>query len=919
MWQGYASRLRARSGFPGKLDRDAGGGGVWAFHQLRNVIQTGRIRGGAKERFMTETKPAAANPAALVDRSAKPRSVSRLIFLALVMIGASIVFFLFKDRLNNELMLGILGVLAVVGIFFLVSTVIGFVDIMPKTTADPLARAFIDTHPEGTLVTDDKGRVVYANHAYGRLTGSTSAADVQSIEAILSRHRESAEAVYRLTNAMREGREGQEEFRMTQPLGAGKESPDAGHWYRLRGRPIASGEKDVTLMAWQLSDISHERTEQEMVFKELQNAINYLDHAPVGFFSAGRDGEIVYLNATLADWLGIDLTAFLPGKLMLRDLVAGAGMALVESVQAEPGLNRTAQLDLDLLKSNGQSLPVRLVHRVSATRDGAPGESRTIVISREEGGSGVHDAASAEMRFTRFFNNTPMAIASVDGDGKILRTNGPFLQMFNGLITRDDMERGSLFATVLREEDRKAFQDALHQAADKQGDIAPIDSRRADNEERHFRFYVNAVIQHSEEAPEETAIIYAVETTEQKALEAQMAQTQKMNAVGTLAGGIAHDFNNVLTAILLSADHLLMSLRPADSSFADLIEIKRNANRAAVLVRQLLAFSRKQTMRPTVLSMTDVIGDLRMLVDRLIGTNVKLELEFGRDLWPVKTDLGQFEQVLINLAVNARDAMPDGGTITVRTRNVDAGEVERLNHRGMELGDYVLIEVADQGTGIAPDVLEKIFEPFFTTKDVGKGTGLGLSMVYGIVKQSGGYIYPDSEVGQGTTFRIYLPRHVEDEAEKAAAAAEAAATLEAGAAKQAKIAAHGPEDLTGGSAVVLLVEDEEAVRRGGKRMLEARGYEVHEAGTGVEALEVLTELEGKVDIVVSDVVMPEMDGPTLLTELRKDYPDMKFIFVSGYAEDAFAKNLPADAKFGFLAKPFSLKQLATAVREMLDT
>jgi len=872
---------------------------------------------------MTETTPAAANPAALVDRSAKPRSVSRLIFLALVMIGASIVFFLFRDRLHNELMLGILGVLAVVGIFFLVSTVIGFVDIMPKTTADPLARAFIDTHPEGTLVTDEKGRVVYANHAYGHLTGSTSAADVQSIEAILSRHSESAEAVYRLTNAMRDGKDGQEEFRMTQPLSAGQGSAEAGHWYRLRGRPVASGDKGnkgTPLMAWQLSDISHERTEQEMVFKELQNAINYLDHAPVGFFSAGRDGEIVYLNATLADWLGIDLTSFLPGKVMLRDLVAGAGMALVESVQAEPGLNRTAQLDLDLLKSNGQSLPVRLVHRVSATRDGSPGESRTIVISREEGGSGVHDAASAEMRFTRFFNNTPMAIASVDGDGKILRTNGPFLKMFSGLVTRDDMERGSLFETVLREDDRKGFQAALRQAADKQGDISPIDSRRADDEERHFRFYVNAVIEHSEEAPEETAIIYAVETTEQKALEAQMAQTQKMNAVGTLAGGIAHDFNNVLTAILLSADHLLMSLRPADSSFADLIEIKRNANRAAVLVRQLLAFSRKQTMRPTVLSMTDVIGDLRMLVDRLIGTNVKLELEFGRDLWPVKTDLGQFEQVLINLAVNARDAMPEGGTITVRTRNVEAEEVAQLNYRGMEVGEYVLIELADAGTGIAPDVMEKIFEPFFTTKDVGKGTGLGLSMVYGIVKQSGGYIYPESEVSKGTTFRIYLPRHVEDEAEKAAAVAEAEAAAGRAAAEgaPAKPASDGPEDLTGGSAVVLLVEDEEAVRRGGKRMLEARGYEVHEAGTGVEALEVLAELEGKVDIVVSDVVMPEMDGPTLLVELRKDYPDMKFIFVSGYAEDAFARNLPADAKFGFLAKPFSLKQLATSVREMLD-
>ncbi|OCW58765.1 cell cycle histidine kinase CckA [Hoeflea olei] len=866
---------------------------------------------------MTDRTPAASPPTALVDRSAKPRSVSRLIFLALVMIGASIVFFLFKDRLNNDIMLGILGVMAVVGIFFLVSTVIGFVAVMPKATADPLARAFIDTHPEGTLVTDDKDRVVYANHAYGVLTGSTSASDVQSIEAILSRHRESAEAVYRLTNAMRNGQEGQEEFRMTQPLGAARDNGGAGHWYRLRGRPIAPIEGEGQLMAWQLSDISHERTEQELVFKELQNAINYLDHAPVGFFSAGRGGEIVYLNATLADWLGIDLTAFLPGKLMLRDLVAGAGMALVESVQAEPGLNRTAQLDLDLLKSNGQSLPVRLVHRVTATRDGSPGESRTIVISREGGSAGAHDAASAEMRFTRFFNNTPMAIASVDARGKILRTNGPFLQMFHGLVTRDDMERGALLESILREDDRAAFQDALSQAADKQGTITPIDSRRADNDDRHFRFYVNAVIEHSEETPEETAIIYAVETTEQKALEAQMAQTQKMNAVGTLAGGIAHDFNNVLTAILLSADHLLMSLRPSDSSFADLIEIKRNANRAAVLVRQLLAFSRKQTMRPTVLSMTDVIGDLRMLVDRLTGSNVKLQLEFGRDLWPVKTDLGQFEQVLINLAVNARDAMPEGGAITIRTRNVQAEEIARLNHRGMEAGDYVLIEIADEGTGIAPDVMEKIFEPFFTTKDVGKGTGLGLSMVYGIVKQSGGYIYPESELGQGTTFRIYLPRHVEDEAEKSAVAADAAAAQGGATDKPAK-PADGPEDLTGGSAVVLLVEDEEAVRRGGKRMLEARGYEVHEAGTGVEALEVLAELEGRVDIVVSDVVMPEMDGPTLLAELRKDYPDMKFIFVSGYAEDAFAKNLPADAKFGFLPKPFSLKQLATAVREMLD-
>jgi two-component system cell cycle sensor histidine kinase/response regulator CckA len=549
-------------------------------------------------------------------------------------------------------------------------------------------------------------------------------------------------------------------------------------------------------------------------------------------------------------------------------------------------------------------------------RDGAPGESRTIVLTRRQGGEGDQSASAASMRFTRFFNNTPMAIASVDGNGRILRTNAPFLKLFSGIVSRDDVENGAFFETIVQDIDKPRLQHALAAAKDRQGDIPPIDSKTQADDSRHFRFYVNAVIDQSDEAPEEAAIVYAVEVTEQKALEAQMAQTQKMNAVGTLAGGIAHDFNNVLTAILLSSDHLLLQARPADPGFADLMEIKRNANRAAVLVRQLLAFSRKQTMRPTVLNLTDLVGDLRMLVDRLLsGTNVKLDVEYGRDLWPVKTDLSQFEQVLINLCVNARDAMPQGGKLTLRTKNVTADEVAAFNYSYMPHEDMVLVEVSDNGTGIAPEIMDKIFEPFFTTKDVGKGTGLGLAMVYGIVKQSGGYIQPESEIGKGTTFRVFLPRHIVD---PAIAAEAEALTLATGTLAQQAPAPEQPEDLTG-SAVILLVEDEEAVRRGGKRMLETRGYTVHEAGSGVEALEIMEELDGKVDIVVSDVVMPEMDGPTLLRELRKTYPDLKFIFVSGYAEDAFARNLPPESKFGFLPKPFSLKQLAVVVKETLDS
>jgi two-component system cell cycle sensor histidine kinase/response regulator CckA len=273
----------------------------------------------------------------------------------------------------------------------------------------------------------------------------------------------------------------------------------------------------------------------------------------------------------------------------------------------------------------------------------------------------------------------------------------------------------------------------------------------------------------------------------------------------------------------------------------------------------------------------------------------------GRDLWPIKADLNQFEQVVINLAVNARDAMPKGGTLTIRTRNITADEIPAFHYKLLPPADYVLIEVQDTGTGIPLEVQSKIFEPFFSTKDVGKGTGLGLSTVYGIVKQTGAHVHFDSEADVGTTFRVFVPRHVPEVSDKPEIVAE----------KPPEIA-----DLTG-SASILLVEDEEAVRSFAARALASRGYTVHEATSGVEALEIMRETGGTIDLVVSDVVMPELDGPSLLRELRKERPDLKIIFVSGYAEDAFARNLPEGETFNFLPKPFSLKQLATAVKETL--
>ena len=470
--------------------------------------------------------------------------------------------------------------------------------------------------------------------------------------------------------------------------------------------------------------------------------------------------------------------------------------------------------------------------------------------------------------------------------------------------------------SVVAERDRAVLEAAIRKAAEGQGEIAPVDAALAGPGERFASFFVTP-IEDDAERDREAAIVYALETTQQRELENQLNQQQKMETIGRLAGNIAHDFNNLLSAIMMATDFLLNAHRPTDPSFQDIMQIKQNANRAASLVRQLLAFSRKQTMRPVVLDLGEALSDLTVLLKRLIGENVTLNVPQVRDLWPVKADVHQFEQVIINLAVNARDAMPLGGTLTLRTSNVGAEDSARHQHKGMPLGEYVLVEVEDTGSGIAPEIIDKIFDPFYTTKDIGKGTGLGLSTVYGIVKQTGGFIYVESELGNGTTFRIFLPRYIPAADDvQAPHLPETTAPAIAGAVAAADEMRAAAADLTG-RGTILLVEDEEELRALNARGLKSRGYTVIEAGNGVEALEELERQGGQVDIVVSDVVMPEMDGPTLMKELKKRKPDIKIIFVSGYAEDAFDKTLPDHKQFNFLAKPFTLKQLVTVVKETM--
>lgn len=386
-----------------------------------------------------------------------------------------------------------------------------------------------------------------------------------------------------------------------------------------------------------------------------------------------------------------------------------------------------------------------------------------------------------------------------------------------------------------------------------------------------------------------------------KTLEAQFVQSQKMQAIGQLAGGIAHDFNNLLTAIAGHCDLLMLRHDKADPDYADLDQISQNANRAAALVRQLLAFSRKQTMKPQIIDLRDILADLTHLLNRLVGERIVLTFDHDPGLRMIRADRRQLEQVIMNLVVNARDAMPGGGPITITTDNLSVLTPTRIGPASLHPGDYVRVQVRDEGCGIPAEELVKIFEPFFTTKRTGEGTGLGLSTAYGIIKQTGGYIFCDSRPGEGSTFSLYFPAH--DVSDKVVSDVSL----------QCNPDYIRPEI----EATVLLVEDEAPVRSFASRALKLQGFSVIEADCAETALALLGDENLNVDVFVTDVVMPGMDGPTWVREALRDRPSVQVIFMSGYADDIFAEGHDPVSGAAFLAKPFSLSDLTALVSRKL--
>ncbi|WP_267386724.1 response regulator [Sphingomonas sp. GC_Shp_3] len=536
--------------------------------------------------------------------------------------------------------------------------------------------------------------------------------------------------------------------------------------------------------------------------------------------------------------------------------------------------------------------PLRVLQIPFLDGDAAP---MLIALIDEEQSAAPAIGASASAHVQTLVALMPFGVALVGADGRFLQMNDSFARAAAVDPAAPPVYPGDL---VVRE-DKGVVSDAVRRFASGATHSTDLAIRLKDHPDEPVALSIAGARGLGDAA----VLLSLKDNGEETRLKREVAQATKMQAVGQLAGGVAHDFNNILTAIIGHCDLMLMRHSPGDSDYDDIQQIRANSNRAASLTRQLLAFSRQQTLRPQVLQLPDIVSEVSQLLKRLLGETITLHVKHGRSLAPVRADPGQLEQVVVNLAVNARDAMlaklPQGGAVlSIRTFAVTTADVRRMGSDILPIADYVALEVVDNGAGIPPEILPKIFEPFFTTKEVGKGTGLGLSTVYGIVKQSGGYIFAESKAGQGAVFTIYLPVH----------------TASAPVADTVIVPPKKPIDLWG-SGTILLVEDEDMVRAVAERALTRQGYTVLTAEHGEAALELLAS-HPRPDLLVSDVMMPLMDGPTMVRHARKRYPDLPILFMSGYAEETLRKSIDLD-NVAFLAKPFSVQQLAEGVRSVM--
>ena len=726
------------------------------------------------------------------------------------------------------------------------------------------------------VVTDRRGSARWGNAAYRKLSDGAGrlgqSLGLPALDRVWPGGGDGA--IYRLCKAAAAGEVRRERMPVLSREG------DADRLFELEARP--SGPYNIV---WRFSPLHDARTGSP------EAQADWTDRSPAGLFSVSADGQVLEANSTLRSWLGLGPHDPLPA---LAGMLAGDG---AKSILKSRGNADVARIDARLMAREGVESPVAVA---IAWDSGKKPVGRAVVYGLSSTGAppGIAQAMAsgkAGRTFDEMFVSAPFGVARLDNANPELSiiedANPALMQLCGGKAVP-----GVRFADLFDWAEGRSAEETFATAVSGHGEPAEVVLKGEPRREAHLVF---APARGGKRAA------YVIEITAWKELERQFAQGNKMQAVGQLAGGVAHDFNNLLTAIRLNTDELLGRHPVGDPSYGELQAINQTVARAAGLVRKLLAFSRKQTFRTETLELPDVLSDFSVLLRQILEETVKLEIIHGRQVAPIRADKGQLETAILNLAANARDAMREtgGGTLTIRTSMATADDVRAAGAPNPAGQDWVLIAVSDEGCGMEPETRDKIFEPFFTTKAAGQGTGLGLATVYGIVKQSGGFLFVDSEPGKGSTFRIFLPAYEPTEAEKTVVAEE----------KAAKAIEPEPSDLAGRGRI-LLVEDEDAVRAIAAKTLTKRGYDVVEACDGEEALEIIIEQQGGFDLLISDVVMPGLDGPGLLEKARGMLGSARIVFISGYAEEQFSKTLSSQTDVSFLPKPFTLTQLAEKVK-----
>jgi two-component system cell cycle sensor histidine kinase/response regulator CckA len=772
-------------------------------------------------------------------------------------------------------------------VFCIAGTVFYFFQRMSRTYTQELEliREAMEGSRGARMITDSADNSLYYNQKFERLCRGVGPPGYASLLRLFENNDEGHAHFRLLADQAHRG--------LTDTVELFSKFEDRERWLSVTAQPITGR---AGFVHWRIDDVTQKHTVDTAIRDEREKLIDFTDNAPVGFFSVNEQGRFVFANATFARWLGEDLSQLLNSAVLHTYLVEPPKDANPYDLSEDGKLRQIVEVQM---KGTAGKTFLASINQVIVREPDGKVRTRAVVHDLTTEREMSLALKASEDRFQRFFDEAPLGIILINQSGQIDDCNSAFSVMLGRPV--EEIE-GAYFESLFDEEFRDSVVGAVNKIEGGQQLGAPLEVSLKSKDglidtqmhARKFRSGGNIVL-------------HFIDLSEKKALEAQFVQSQKMQAIGQLAGGIAHDFNNLLTAIIGFCDLLLLRHKPGDPSFGDIMQIKQNSNRAANLVRQLLAFSRQQTLRPRIHDVGDILIELSHLLRRLIGANIELDLIHGHDLGLVKVDEGQMEQVLINLAVNARDAMDakkgGGGKLTIATENFTNRKTLELLSEEMPPGHWTLIKVSDTGCGIPKKNLARIFEPFFTTKAVGEGTGLGLATVYGIIRQTGGYLNVESEEGVGTTFLIYLPR---------ASAAEAQEQEDV-----VRVDDEIPEskDLTG-TERILLVEDEDAVRTFSQRALTNKGYEVITADSGDSALNVMQNLENKrIDLLVTDVVMPGMDGPTLAQRMRQTSPHLKIIFMSGYTEDKLKDHM-GEGIF-FLPKPFTLKQLAAKVKDVL--